>query len=82
MSASLDILPVWKKDSTEVEWLQEIASMALVHPARFGRCVIIAEETKANGNTMTRTYRRNCNITEAIGVVELGKMDLWESGKL
>lgn len=81
MVASVSTLPIWKKDSTPSEWLSEIAMMALEHPERFSRVVVIYEsevEGEPRRNE-TRWQNRGCaNNAEVMGVVETGKLEIFE----
>ena len=81
MSASLEILPVWKKHPSAVDWLQKLAAIALVHPEQFEKAVIVYQETKASGNTVSRTASRGATINELIGIIEIGKLDLIEDSR-
>ena len=80
MSASISTLPVWKKDSTAAEWLEELAAMAREHPERWQRVVVIFEECNAgNQPTKSRMYSRNHDHnTGILGALEGAKLDLWE----
>jgi len=76
MSASIDYLPIWKKDSTAEEWFLEIAAVARKYPERFEKVCVIMQETLANGNTLDRNFSRGVRTTELLGMLELAKTDL------
>lgn len=80
MTASIDYLPIWKKDSTPAEWLQEIAAVAMKYPERFGRVVIIFEESNKEGQGIKwRNLSRNCATnTDILGIIETSKLELFE----
>ncbi len=71
---NVDYLPIWKKGSTAEEWLLEIAAVARKRPERFGKAVIVFEETLPNGNTRYDYYCRNTNTIELVGLLEFGKI--------
>lgn len=73
MTASIDFLPVWKKDSTAEEWCLELACIARKYPERFARAVIVLDEDLPNGNTKSRYYYRGMRLLEIVGLLEMGK---------
>ncbi len=80
MTASISTIPVWKKDSTAAEWLTELASMALEHPERWARVVVVYEKVNADGlsiETRNVSYNITSN-TEIIGTLEGAKMEVFE----
>ena len=56
---NISYLPVWKKDSTPEEFLQEVALIARKYPDRFTRIGIAFYETLPNGNTVTHYHCYN-----------------------
>lgn len=76
MSATIDYLPVWKKNSTPSEWLQELAAVALKHPERFGQICVVMHETLPTGNVKIRQYNRGAKTTELIGLMVWAQHDL------
>ena len=76
MTASIDFLPIWKKDATPCERLQELAEVARKYPERWEKFVIGCVETKPNGNLHFRNYRYGCVLTEAVGLFEVSKGEL------
>lgn len=81
MTASIDYLPIWKKDSTAEEWLLELACIARKYPERFEKAVIVLQETLPNGNIKHRTYSRGAKLLEQIGLIECGKMDIFKDSE-
>jgi hypothetical protein len=80
VSASIDFLPVWKKDATPFERLTELAEIARKHPERFRKFVIAYEETKADDMTRLRTHSYGVvNVNETVGLLEFAKRDIMES---
>lgn len=83
MTATIDHLPVWKKNSTAEEWLLELAAMARKHPERYARAVIVIEETKSTGNTRQRCYSRNAPLAYRLGMLVIAQAEeLAESRQL
>lgn len=73
------ILPVWKKDASAEEWFYDMAMLARKHPERFKRCVLVYEEMSAdNASSLTDYYPHGCSTTEVMGILELGKMRVYE----
>lgn len=80
MSASISALPIWKKGSTPAEWFGELASMAMEHPERFARVVVIYEEVNEQRCpvfTRQQSYGIE-NNTDILGTLECGKLELFE----
>ena len=75
---NISYLPVWKKDSTPEEFLQEVALIARKYPDRFTRIGIAFDETLPNGNTVTHYHCYNVSTTELIGLFECAKMRVYE----
>lgn len=79
MSASISTLPVWKKDATPAEWLQEMAAMALVNPERFAKIVVVYEEDTTMGKSQTRWQQKGyTDNTTILGTLECAKLELFE----
>jgi hypothetical protein len=81
--ASIHTLPNWKKGSTEVEWFQEFAAMAMEHPTRFARVVVIYEEVNAEGMPIkTRMQSRGiADNTSMLGTLAVAQDDLLDHMK-
>ncbi len=80
MSASISTLPIWKKDSSPAEWLQEVAAVAMVHPEQFARVVVVFDEENKDGHVFKqRFYARNHETNVAIvGALETCKLEVFE----
>lgn len=76
MSAQIDYLPIWKKNSTSEEFLQEIAVIARVHPRWFDKIVIAYESESIDNSSQTRYQCRNCTTTEVLGLLESAKEEV------
>lgn len=79
-TASISCLPVWKKGSTAVEWLHELAAMAMEFPERFERCVLVYEKCNAEGlPVVTRIQSRGIlSNTDVMGTLESAKLELYD----
>lgn len=73
MTASISVLPIWKKDATLAERLEEMASYIRASPERFSKFMMVYMEEKANGNLQFRTMYYGCTLTESVGLLEIGK---------
>jgi len=79
MTASIDYLPIWKKNATGEERLQEIALVAGKFPERFGKMIIVYQETLPNGNTKVRYICGEGTTTnDTIAILESAKVQLIE----
>lgn len=77
MSASFHTLPIWKKDSTAAEWLEEVAGLARQYPERFDRVVIVFEER--GDSWRTRWHQRNYTANQdVLGTLECAKLEVYE----
>lgn len=78
--ASIKTLPIWKKDSSPAEWLSEVAALAMEHPGRFSRIVVIYEEFNDKGlSSHTRWQQRGYdNNTDILGTIACAQMELFE----
>lgn len=77
MSGKIATLPIWKKDSTPAEWLHELAGMALERPERFGRMVIVLEETLPSGRTIMRYHSHGVETnTEVLGLLVVAQQEV------
>lgn len=79
MTASIATLPVWKKNTSAAEWLEELAAMAREHPERWERCVVVHVELKNDMPWKTRNYSRNIvTNSEILSTLETAKLETWE----
>ena len=80
MSATVSTLPIWKKNSTPAEWLQELAALAIENPERWARIVVIYEEINADGYPIRmRQFSRGiaCN-NSILGTLVSAQMELFD----
>lgn len=80
MTATVSVLPIWKKDSTAAEWLQEVAGIAMAHPERFARIVVVADEENKDGYTYKQRWygRKHVTNTDVVAALETCKLEVWE----
>lgn len=80
MSATISTLPVWKKDSTPAEWLQEVATLALEHPENFARIVVVAEQlNRENIPDKCRVWTKNVlTNSDTMGVLVTAQHEIYE----
>lgn len=80
MTASISKLPIWKKNSTAAEWLEELAAMAREHPERFSQIILIYEELNPEGLPYkTRFQSKNHpHNTGICGALEVAKLEIFE----
>ena len=80
MTATLATLPIWKKDATPADWLQEVAAIALVYPERFSRIIVVYEQNNPEAQpicTRMQSYGFPHN-TDIMGALETAKCELWD----
>ncbi len=78
MTATVSTLPIWKKDSTASEWLQELAAMALEHPEQWERIVVVFEQDSPK-QTHTRFLSRAIRTNqEILGTLVCAQHELFE----
>lgn len=78
-------LPVWKRGATAAERPEELAGMAREHPERFDAFMLVWRGTEKDGGWTIRTHYhdpKNADdapyIDKSIGLLELGKMKIYE----
>ena len=76
---NVEYLPIWKKGATAEEHLLELAMIARKHPERFSKVIIIYHEQIDDREprvSHTRYTTHGCDTTQAVGLIELGKLQL------
>lgn len=71
-------IPVWKRNSTAEEFLQEVATVARKYPDRFEKMIVMHEETLPSGRTVVRYATRGASLNELLGLIEIGKRRIIE----
>ena len=80
--ATISTLPVWKKDSTPAEWLQELAACALANPEKWGRIVVVFEKVDGTGSIETRSLSYNCETnTLKLGTLACAQLEVFDEMK-
>ena len=75
MIASIDYLPIWKKDATPFERLSEYAEIARKYPERFQQMLLVYGESTPNGD-VTRYACHGCTTNELLGLLEQAKYEI------
>lgn len=78
MNSPISYLPVWKANATPAERLRELAHMAEKYPERFDNFVIAYTERVDADRVKTNYHCFNLRTTEAIGMLEIAKVRLYE----
>ena len=76
MTASIDYLPIWKKNSTAEEWLLELVAMARKNPERFENSIIMMEEVLKDGSVKHRYHYRGKSLIYILGFMRLLETDM------
>ena len=79
MRDKVSYLPRWKENATAEEFFLQCAQIAAKDPKRCLRVfVTIREEEEVAGEDVMRhdVWRHNCDVTEAMAMIEFGKMKL------
>ena len=78
MTNNVEPFPNWKTGASAAERFSELEHEARKHPGRFAQVVVVFVERMADGRTLTRYLTSGCSTTEALGVLESGKMTCYE----
>jgi uncharacterized protein YeaO (DUF488 family) len=79
---NVDYLPIWKKDATPAERLEELSLMARKNPERFQRfALVFVEKLDDAGRVHVRSFEHGCNVPEVIGLYELAKLHYFNESK-
>lgn len=70
---NVTILPIWKNGATPEERLAELSFYARKNPERFGKLIVIYEETLPNKLTVLRWMADKCSTNELLGILEIAK---------
>lgn len=74
---NVEPLPVWKKNATAEERLQELAHMARKNPEQFNKFIVIFQEfNERDDTTYERQMTHNMTTTEALGMLTFGEVAL------
>lgn len=83
MSATINTIPVWKKNSTVAEWLEELAARARARPEQWSRVVVVYQELNKDGHPYkTRDFSKNIPTNaEILATLAIAQFELWETMK-
>lgn len=74
-------LPIWKKDATLAERLDEMASYVRGKPERFSQFVMCYKEQLSNGRIKIRYMQEGCDLAQLIGLFEMGKIEAYKASE-
>lgn len=78
MTASIDYLPIWKKDAPAHERLYELAEIARKHPERFAKWVLVYCEDN-DKRFMTRWMNGgDTRTSDCLAVLQAGLHTIWD----
>lgn len=75
-ASNISYLPIWKDGATPAERFSEFEAMARKRPERFGKIVVLYEETLADGRTVLRRFSDHCTTNELIGLLGIAKVEI------
>ena len=78
MTASIDYLPIWKKDAPAHERLYELAEVARKHPERFQKWVIVYCEDSNKAFTTRYMNGEQTRSSDCLAVLQAGIQSVWE----
>ena len=80
MTATISTLPIWKKNSTAAEWLEELAGLAREFPERWARVGVVFNEVNENGFAIRTRYFAHgaTDNSMLIGMFEEAKLHVYD----
>jgi hypothetical protein len=78
VSATIDYLPIWKKDALTHERLYELAEIARKHPDHFAKWVIVYCEDNDQRFKVRTMQGEQTRTSDALGVLTAGIQSLWQ----
>lgn len=78
MTASIDYLPVWKKDALAHERLYELAEIARKHPEYFKKWVLVYCEDNDQRFKIRHMSGNETRTSDCLAVLQAGLLTLWE----
>jgi len=78
VSATVDYLPIWKKNATTGERLRELALIADKHPERFERWVIVYMEIPAGQFRVRHMSHEGSKTIDCLGILDAGAKKIWD----
>lgn len=77
MTASIDYLPIWKKDAPVHERLYELAEVARKHPERFQKWVIVYCQDDETGLFTRYLNGEGTRTLDCLAVLQAGTQKIW-----
>lgn len=77
MNASIDYLPIWKKNAPAHERLMELAEIARKHPDRFRKWVLVYCEDNDQRFKTRYMQGEETRTSDCLAVLEAGKITIW-----
>jgi hypothetical protein len=78
VTASIDYLPIWKKDAPTHERLYELAEVARKHPERFQKWVIVYCEDSEKTFSTRYMNGEKTRSSDCLAVLQAGIQTIWD----
>lgn len=78
MSDNVLVFDRWKQTATASERFSELEALARKWPHQFGKVAVVYVEELDNGDIKVRYTSSGCKTDELMGILELGKMELYK----
>lgn len=77
MTATVDYLPIWKKNATAGERLRELALIADKHPERFAKWVLVYCEDNDQRFKVRYMQGEETRTSDCFAVLSAGSHHIW-----
>lgn len=77
-TATIDYLPIWKKNATSAERLRELAMIADKHPERFAKWVLVYCEDNDKRFQVRTMSGEQTRTSDCFAVLAAGSHHIWE----
>jgi hypothetical protein len=81
MSASIETLPIWKKNAPAHERLYELAELAREKPEFFDKWVLVYYEDNEKRFKTRMMEGQKTRTSDALAVLQAGILTLWDETK-
>jgi len=78
MTATIDFLPIWKKDAPVHERLQELAEIARKHPERFQKWILVYCEDNDQRFKTRYMQGEQTRTSDCLAILSAAAMTLFE----
>jgi hypothetical protein len=78
VTASIDYLPIWKKDAPAHERLQELAEIARKHPERFQKWILVYCEDNDKRFLTRYMQGEGTRTSDCLAILSAAQLTLWE----